>query len=806
MWSRCHSGASVTVAFILVLLAFVVQVKGAVAFASGEQQRTVNVLLLPTMKNISLEKSLTQEFMDTTFTPKTGIKVVIHMTATRITTDYATQLQLYLSSNDSSMDIFMMDVVWPPEFAEYLIDLSPMISPELAALHNPAIWKANVVDGRHIGIPFHVDYGLFYYRDDLLAKHGYTGPPETWDEMEAMALDITSKEPSVAGYVGQFNAYEGLTCNLMEWLHSADAGAVISPNQTVTLDNPSTRQMLSRVKNWFMNGVTPKYALSYAEIDCEDIFQSGQALFMRHWPPTMLSLQRAGIKFSFKVTGLPGTSRETKFASTLGGWNLGVSKATKNHDAAVSALLFMATAEFQKFRFMAIGLFPSVSSLYQDPEVCTKIDCQLFRNLRVSPRPAAGSGKHYLEVSRILYTAVNSYLGQKIDINTALEDSVLRIEETIGTYAAVVMAQARYIHYEEGIAKVFTTLAFTGVATCLALMVFVCAYRKNPVMVAASPDFLCLIIFGAMIEFGAICLFVGKPTASLCLAQPFAVTLGYAIAYSALLTKTWRVHRIFDAKFAKVGRSLTSSKLMKYVGIYVAVNLAILLAWAFTKAPHATAIFQNSRSAYLACTSDADTPFTAILLSLNGLMLLFGSWLAYKTRNIDKEYRESYYIAIIMYNTLIWGCISAGFVFVAPLGHELHFSVRSVSILMVCFGTLILLMVPKIRAVFHGALPVINTSSEEMRRQSVAMQQSSFLKKRPSQACDLDKHTTDVVCVDYRMGKSTLFLGNWRAAKLNLVELKDGLLVAFTKAGKKGKLVVGVIFFFFLDSLDFAVC
>ncbi|KAJ3403750.1 hypothetical protein HDU80_003786, partial [Chytriomyces hyalinus] len=716
--------------------------------------------------------------MDVNFTPKTGIKVVIHMTATRITTDYASQLQLYLSTNDSSMDIFQMDVVWPPEFAEYLVDLSPSIPAGVAEAHNRAMWENNNVNGRQIAVPFYADYGLFYYRDDLLAKYGYTGPPETWDEMEEMAKKITSKEPSVVGYVGQFNAYEGLTCNLMEWLHSADAGSIIAPNGSVVLDSPATRAMLARVRNWFMNGVTPKYALSYTETEAQDKFQSGEAVFMRYWPSAMLTMRQAGVNFSFKVTGLPGTSRQTKFASTLGGWQLALSKATKDEEAALSTLFFMATAEFQKFRFMTLGLFPTVSSLYQDPEVCEKVDCELFGNLNVTVRPSSRSGAHYLEVSRLLYTVVNSYFGQKMSLDAALDESVLGIEQTIGTYTAIIVSQARFIHYDDIITKVCAVLAFVGILSAIVLTVFVRINRKNPVMIAASPDFLCLIMLGVVLELGAILLFVGKPTNAVCIAQPYVITLGYATAYSALLTKTWRIHRIFDAKFAKVGRSLTSAKLMKFVGIYVGVNLAILLAWTFTNAPQVTAIFQTPHNAYLSCTSTADTPFTATLFTLNGLMLVFGSWLAYKTRNIDEEYRESFYIAIIMYNTLIWACIPVGFVFIPSLGQELHFSIRSISILMSCFGVLVFLMGPKVKAVYYGVPKVEEVSllSDDLRRLSLLQQQTSYAKptlRRPSTSPELDRYTTDSVRVDYRTGTSLLFMGAWRAAKLNLFEAKD---------------------------------
>ncbi|KAJ3251313.1 hypothetical protein HDU77_005974 [Chytriomyces hyalinus] len=713
------------------------------------------------------------------------------MAATLLTTDYASQVQLYLTTNDSSMDIFMIDVVWPADFSNYLVDLKEMISPELSQIHNPAIWENNIVYGRHVALPFFADYGVFYYRDDLLAKYGFPNPPATWDEMEEMVQAVTKHEPTIVGYVAQFNAYEGLTCNIMEWLLSADAGSVLYPNLTVTLDNPNTREILNRTRNWFTNGVTPKYALTYAEADAREKFQSGNALFMRHWPSASKTMQQANVPFSFKMTGLPGSTNATKFAATLGGWNLALSKATKNVNASVAALLFMATADFQKFRFLTTGLLPTVMSLYEDPDVCAHIDCSLFGKLRVAVRPSSSSGPHYLEISRILYTTINTFLGQKVDLDTAIETVVLQIEQKIGTYTQIIMSNAQYTTLKDTLALVFVTLAVFGIASCLCLIFFITWYRRHQVMIAASPEFLTLIHVGVIIEFSSIFLYVVKPNSAICIIQPFVLTLGYAVAYSALMTKTWRVYRIFDAKFAKVGQSLTFCKLIKFVGFYIFVNLAILLVWVFISPPSDTAILQTSHSAYLTCDSAYDTIFVSCLFTLNGLMLVFGSWLAYKTREIDEVYRESFYIAIIMYNTLIWGSMSAGLVFIDVLGNEVHFAVRSVSILMACFGTLVLLMGPKLKAVFF---PVDQEVTDvfvmgDEPRSGEFTNSLSGARLSYSKSVTARKSSESVqVRVDYRCGSSTIFLSNWQAATLRLFESSDGMVVVFTKVGKHAKM------------------
>ncbi|MTW19629.1 extracellular solute-binding protein [Allochromatium palmeri] len=69
---------------------------------------------------------------------------------------------------------------------------------------------------------------LLYYRKDLLDKHGFA-PPETWADLERIARVILEREadPQLAGFVWQGSAYEGLTCNALEWIDSYRGGTII---------------------------------------------------------------------------------------------------------------------------------------------------------------------------------------------------------------------------------------------------------------------------------------------------------------------------------------------------------------------------------------------------------------------------------------------------------------------------------------------------------------------------------------------------------------------------------------------------
>ena len=120
-----------------------------------------------------------------------------------------------------------IDVIWPGDLAEHLVDLNEYGAADVTPEHFEAIVVNNTVDGALVGMPWFTDGGLLYYRTDLLEKYGYDGPPVTWDELEEMAQTIMDGERADGnqdfwGFVWQGNAYEGLTCDALEWIYSSD--------------------------------------------------------------------------------------------------------------------------------------------------------------------------------------------------------------------------------------------------------------------------------------------------------------------------------------------------------------------------------------------------------------------------------------------------------------------------------------------------------------------------------------------------------------------------------------------------------
>ncbi len=351
------------------------------------------------------------------FTKDTGIKVKVVPHPTASDQSYA-QLARNFSSHSSSIDVMMLDVVWPGAFAPYLVDLKPALG-KAAKLQAPGIIANDTVDGHLVAMPWFGDYGILYYRTDLLQKYGYSGPPTTWQELGDMAAKIQAGEqqsnPNFYGFVWQGNAYEGLTCDALEWVASNGGGDFID-NGKVTINNPQAASILDLIGGW-VGKIAPRGVTSYQEEDARNAFDNGNAAFMRNWPYAYAASKGTAVDGKFDVTVLPHGPGDPS-VGTVGGWQVGVSKYSKHIPAAIEWIRYITSPAVEKFDAIFNTNVPTIPSVASDPAVVAAnpyLKPEIASVKRVT-RPANSLGAHYAQGSQIIYQGINQIEnGQKAD-------------------------------------------------------------------------------------------------------------------------------------------------------------------------------------------------------------------------------------------------------------------------------------------------------------------------------------------------------------------------------------------------------
>ncbi len=277
-----------------------------------------------------------------------------------------------LKNRSTDVDVFLMDVIWPPEFAAagWAMPLDDIFKDREEFLEGTIL--ANTYNGRIYGIPLFIDSGVLYYRKDLLERYGYS-PPRTWEELVAQAERIVKEERKrgveIYGFSGQFKQYEGLVCDMMEYILSN--GGYLVEDGRVGIAEEEALEAVRFVRDRMIGKVAPRGVLTYQEPESLDLFIQGKAVFHRNWPyawNVANNPERSRIAGKVGIAVLPHFEGGRSF-SALGGWQVGISRFSRNKEEAVRFATFLTSERVQKILALKAGRAPTRKALYDDPEV-----------------------------------------------------------------------------------------------------------------------------------------------------------------------------------------------------------------------------------------------------------------------------------------------------------------------------------------------------------------------------------------------------------------------------------------------------
>ncbi|MBN9364144.1 MAG: ABC transporter substrate-binding protein [Devosia sp. 66-14] len=333
------------------------------------------------------------------------------------TSDQFGQYKLWLAAGNTDIDVYTTDVIWAPQLADHLTDLTEATK-DIIGGYFPAIVESQTANGKLVALPSFTDAPALYYRKDLLEKYGKS-VPKTWDELAATAKEIQDGERAAGnkdmwGFVWQGNAYEGLTCDALEWVKSSGGGQIVEPDGTISINNEKAAAAIDRAKGW-VGTISPDGVLAYGEEESRGVWQLGNAVFMRNWPYAygLGNGADSAVKGKFDVTTLPIGAEGDTPAATLGGWNLAVSKYSPDQEAAIRLVKFLSSPDEQKRRAIEQTNLPTLVATYDDPDVAAKAPIiPLWKDvfLNAVPRPSGPTGLKYNEVSSLFWSAVHDTL------------------------------------------------------------------------------------------------------------------------------------------------------------------------------------------------------------------------------------------------------------------------------------------------------------------------------------------------------------------------------------------------------------
>jgi ABC-type branched-subunit amino acid transport system substrate-binding protein len=245
-------------------------------------------------------------------------------------------------------------------------------------------------------------------------------------------------------------------------------------------------------------------------------------------------------------------------------------------------------------------------------------------------------------------------------------------------------------------------------------MVWIYLHRTSLIVKASQPVFLAQLCAGTFVMASAIIpmgLQGTNATKGLdvaCMIIPWLVFIGFVIALSALLAKSWRLNKLMRAGMQMRRIQVNVVDVMWPFAVLMTTNVALLFAWTLV-APLTYARIQDSdnvdrfgRSAesYGTCISQSDNDVNVLafqipLLLVNFAALVIATYQSYRGRNLPTEFSESSQLAMSMASLLESLLLGAPILFVVKDDPTASFAVSSSLLSIACLCILLPVFVPK---------------------------------------------------------------------------------------------------------------
>ncbi|XP_070563127.1 gamma-aminobutyric acid type B receptor subunit 2-like [Ptychodera flava] len=267
-------------------------------------------------------------------------------------------------------------------------------------------------------------------------------------------------------------------------------------------------------------------------------------------------------------------------------------------------------------------------------------------------------------------------------------------------------------------------LSCVGLVMAVFFLIINIVFRKHAYIRMSSPRLNNMIIVGIILAYLSVIMFgleteaTGELANIFCSIDAWLLITSFTLSFGAMFAKTWRVYKIFTNKIHK-RQALQDTHLMGFVGILLLIDIAILSTWhavdPWTVAARNLTTEVNGDIAVVyrveACQCNYSYYWLGAIYAEKGLLLLFGSFLAYETRNVCVEgLNDSKQICVSVYNIVVLCVLGLTVNLSVKDNPTLTYGFTAIIIVISTSFTVCLIFVPKIKAI------IADPKAEELKR------------------------------------------------------------------------------------------
>ncbi|XP_021109664.1 metabotropic glutamate receptor 3 isoform X2 [Heterocephalus glaber] len=279
-----------------------------------------------------------------------------------------------------------------------------------------------------------------------------------------------------------------------------------------------------------------------------------------------------------------------------------------------------------------------------------------------------------------------------------------------------------YIKWEDAWAIGPVTIACLGfLCTCVVLAVFI-KHNTTPLVKASGRELCYILLFGVGLSYCMTFFFIAKPSPVICTLRRLGLGTSFAICYSALLTKTNCIARIFNGVKNGAQRPKfisPSSQVFICLGL-VLVQVVVVSVWLVLEAPGTRRYTLPEKRETVILKCNVRDSSMLISLAYDVVLVILCTVYAFKTRKCPENFNEAKFIGFTMYTTCIIWLAFLPIFYVTSSDYRVQTTTMCISVSLSGFVVLGCLFAPKVHIVLFQPQKNVVTHRLHLNRFSVS--------------------------------------------------------------------------------------
>ncbi|XP_017335907.2 glutamate receptor, metabotropic 2a [Ictalurus punctatus] len=214
-----------------------------------------------------------------------------------------------------------------------------------------------------------------------------------------------------------------------------------------------------------------------------------------------------------------------------------------------------------------------------------------------------------------------------------------------------------YINWEDAWAIGPVTIACLGILCTLVVIGLFLKNNETPVVKASGRELSYILLLGVLLCYGITFIYIAKPSVVVCTLRRLGLGTSFAVCYSALLTKTNRIARIFNGvkDGAQRPRFISPASQVAICAALISCQLLVVMVWLLVETPGVRKEVSPERRDIVRLKCNSKDSSMLISLTYNCVLIILCTFYAFKTRKCPENFNEAKFIGFTMYTTcIIW--------------------------------------------------------------------------------------------------------------------------------------------------------